>query len=231
MSVAELLASYDRTTALNTVYLVPHGTVRHAAAADPGAMLRMVERGLAEGAAGLSSGLEYIPGRYGDAAELAALCAPVAAAGLPYVTHMRGYEEAAAAGLAEARLIAERSGVALHVSHYHGPGAELAGMIDDALTAGLDVTFDSYPYLSGFSILAMVALPVTWTTPISTASWNACTIRRCGAAWPARPTPPSGTAPCWRTSPAPGWPGPRAGASPRPRPRPGGSPPRSARTC
>ncbi|GIH94639.1 amidohydrolase family protein [Planobispora siamensis] len=159
VSVAELLASYDGATALNTVYLVPHGTVRHAAGADPAAMLRMVERGLEEGAAGLSSGLEYIPGRYGDAAELAALCAPVARAGLPYVTHMRGYEQAAAAGMAEARAIAERSGVALHVSHYHGPGPELAGMVDDALATGLDVTFDSYPYLSGFSILAMVALP------------------------------------------------------------------------
>nr|WP_221473592.1 amidohydrolase family protein [Planomonospora venezuelensis] len=159
VSVARLLATYDRTTALNTAYLVPHGTVRHTAGADPAAMLRLVERGLEEGAAGLSSGLEYIPGRYGDAAELAALCAPVAAAGLPYVTHMRGYEEKASAGMAEARLIAERSGAALHVSHYHGPGAELAGMVDDALAAGLDVTFDSYPYLSGFSILAMVALP------------------------------------------------------------------------
>jgi N-acyl-D-amino-acid deacylase len=159
VNVADLLATYDRTTALNTVYLVPHGTVRHTASGDPAAMLRLVEQGLEDGAAGLSSGLEYVPGRYGDAAELAALCAPVARAGLPYVTHMRGYEEAAAAGMAEARAIAERAGVALHVSHYHGPGERLAGMVDRALDAGLDVTFDSYPYLSGFSILAMVALP------------------------------------------------------------------------
>ncbi|MBG0816971.1 amidohydrolase family protein [Planomonospora sp. ID82291] len=159
VSVADLLATYDRTTALNTAYLVPHGTVRHAASADPAQMLRLVERGLEDGAAGLSSGLEYVPGRYGDAAELAALCAPVARAGLPYVTHMRGYEEAAATGMAEARAIAERAGVALHVSHYHGPGERLAGMVDRALAAGLDVTFDSYPYRSGFSILAMVALP------------------------------------------------------------------------
>ncbi|WP_449061278.1 N-acyl-D-amino-acid deacylase family protein [Planomonospora algeriensis] len=159
VSVADLLASYDRATALNTVYLVPHGTVRHAACGDPAAMLRLVEQGLEDGAAGLSSGLEYVPGRYGDAAELAALCAPVARAGLPYVTHMRGYEEAAATGMAEARSIAERAEVALHVSHYHGPGGRLAGMVDRALDAGLDVTFDSYPYLSGFSILAMVALP------------------------------------------------------------------------
>ncbi|MFC4061967.1 amidohydrolase family protein [Planomonospora corallina] len=159
VSVAGLLATYDRATALNTVYLVPHGTVRHTAGGDPQAMLRLVERGLEEGAAGLSSGLEYVPGRYGDAAELAALCAPVARAGLPYVTHMRGYEQAAAAGMAEATEIAERAGTALHVSHYHGPGEPLAGMVDRALAAGLDVTFDSYPYLSGFSILAMVALP------------------------------------------------------------------------
>src|SRR2546429_359026 len=50
-------------------------------------MRAMVERGVVEGAAGLLSGLEYAPGAQATASELAALCAPVAAAGLPYVTH------------------------------------------------------------------------------------------------------------------------------------------------
>jgi len=168
VTVAELLAGYAGRTALNTAYLVPHGTIRYAvlggaarpaAPAEVAAMRRLVEQGLDEGAVGLSSGLEYVPGGYADAAELAALCAPVAARGLPYVTHMRGYESAAPTGMAEVRAIAAASGVAAHVSHYHGPGEQLVALLDAARAEGLDVTFDSYPYLAGCSILAMVALP------------------------------------------------------------------------
>ena len=35
------------------------------------AMRSVVEQGLAEGAVGLSTGLEYLPGRYADVAEVA----------------------------------------------------------------------------------------------------------------------------------------------------------------
>ena len=58
VSVAELLATYDRTTALNTAYLVPHGTVRHSVlggarraptADELAAMLRLVEQGPGRG--------------------------------------------------------------------------------------------------------------------------------------------------------------------------------------
>jgi N-acyl-D-amino-acid deacylase len=122
-------------------------------------MRREVERGLAEGAVGLSSGLEYVPGRFGDAAELAELARPVASAGLPYVTHMRAYGVNAPQGMDEARSIGTASGAAVHISHYHGPGELLVSMVDDARTAGLDVTFDSYPYRRGCTILAMLALP------------------------------------------------------------------------
>lgn len=166
IGVGELLDGYDRTTALNTAYLLPHGTIRHdvmgaagrAASADEvAAMLARVERGLSEGAAGLSTGLEYAPGRYADAAEIAALCAPLGR--LPYVTHMRGYGAAAPAGMAEVTDIARRSGAAVHVSHYHGPATTLLPLVDEARLRGLDITFDTYPYLRGSTILAMVALP------------------------------------------------------------------------
>src|SRR5207253_8760243 len=84
--VAELLSTYDKAAPVNTAYLVPHGTVRYEVlgaaprAAGPdelAAMRRLVEQGLEDGAVGLSSGLEYAPGRYGDEAELAHLCAPL----------------------------------------------------------------------------------------------------------------------------------------------------------
>ena len=164
VEVADLLASYDRRVPLNTAYLLPHGTIRHhvmgtaerAPSEDElGAMRRSVERGLEDGAAGLSTGLEYAPGRYAAAPELAALCIPVASAGLPYVTHMRGYEANAANGLAEVVEIARQANVAAHVSHYHGPPELLTGQIDK----GTDLTFDSYPYTRGSTTLAMVTLP------------------------------------------------------------------------
>jgi N-acyl-D-amino-acid deacylase len=167
-TVAGLLAHYDGTTALNVACLAPAGTIRaevlgfSAAPAGPAqlkAMRTMIEQALEDGAAGLSSGLEYLPGRFADAAELAALCAPVAAAGAVYVSHLRGYEADAWRGMRELTEIVRRSGVAGHVSHYHGPAGMLTGLLDEARAQGLDVTFDSYPYLRGSTILGMLALP------------------------------------------------------------------------
>ena len=167
-TVAELLDHYDRASAVNVAYLAPAGTIRveamgySDAPADPEQLAIMqaaVERALDDGAVGLSSGLEYVPGLYARSEELAALCAPVAAAGAPYVTHMRGYEAEAWRGLAEVVDIAQRSGVATHISHLHGPANMITGILDDARNAGVDITFDSYPYLRGSTIVAMVALP------------------------------------------------------------------------
>ncbi|MGW2152454.1 N-acyl-D-amino-acid deacylase family protein [Nonomuraea sp. NPDC001699] len=166
LSVAELLDGYDRVVALNTAYLLPHGTIRYdvlgaspeqASRAELAAMVERVERGLSEGAVGLSSGLEYLPGRYADAAELAALCAPLG--GLPYVTHMRAYGVNAGVGMAEVVDIAGRSGAAVHVSHLHGPADVLLPLVGRAHDEGVDLTFDTYPYLRGSTILAMVVLP------------------------------------------------------------------------
>lgn len=167
-SVADLLDHHDRAGALNVAYLAPAGTIRaevlgfvdaEACDSDLAAMRAHVERALADGAVGLSTGLEYVPGRFADTEELAALCAPVAAAGGVYVTHMRAYEAEAWRGMAEVSAIARNAGVSAHVSHFHGPANMLTALVDDARSAGLDLTFDSYPYLRGNSILAMVALP------------------------------------------------------------------------
>ena len=169
-SVADLLATYDRTTRVNVGYLAPHGTLRYAvlgAAARPATpaetdrMRALLTAALDDGALGMSTGLEYVPAAYADEAELVALTSVLAARGLPHVSHMRGYEGKAGPAFAELVRVARTSGVATHVSHYHGPAAELLGYVDDAHAQGLDVTFDSYPYLRGCSILSMVSLP-TW---------------------------------------------------------------------
>ncbi|MDQ2852589.1 MAG: amidohydrolase family protein [Actinomycetota bacterium] len=180
-SVADLLAHYDRAGALNVGYLAPAGTIRaevmgyRAGRPDRGelrAMRTLVEQALSDGALGLSTGLEYVPGRFADAGEIAELCAPVAAAGRVYVSHMRGYEADAWLGLQEVSDIARRSRIAVHVSHLHGPANMITQLISQARGEGLDLTFDSYPYLRGSSILAMVALPpyVQQAGPKDTAS-------------------------------------------------------------
>ncbi len=167
-SVVDLLSAYDRATPLNVATLVPHGNLRldalgaanvPADAAAMTSMRAMLEQALDDGAVGLSTGLDYVPGSFADVAELAALCELVASADGVYVTHMRGYEAAAPRGMAEVREIVDRSGVAAHISHYHGPADLLSGLVDRMLADDIDVTFDSYPYVFGSSILAMTALP------------------------------------------------------------------------
>lgn len=162
VTVDGLLGSLDRTTPLNVGYLVPLGTVRHdvlgperrPARDDLPMMVQSVRRGLEEGALGVSTGLEYVPGGFADVDELVALTEPAAAVGAPYVTHLRSYAEGRAPGMPEALEITRRAGAGLHVSHYRGWAEPLLAHLD-----GADVTFDSYPHLYGNTILAMKALP------------------------------------------------------------------------
>ncbi len=167
-TIDEYLARFDRATALNVAYLIPNGNVRmEVMGLDPRpagddeirAMRALVRQGMDSGAVGLSTGLDYIPSRYADAREIAALCAEIAPFGGVYVTHMRGYGPKAPEGMAEVYEIARSSGAASHVSHYNGPADLLLPLIDQGRALDLDLTFDTYPYLAGSTILGMVALP------------------------------------------------------------------------
>lgn len=169
-TVAELLTHHDGAAAVNIAYAAPAGTIRAEvmgyrsappSKAELAAMRRAIEQALDDGAVGLSTGLEYVPGCYADATELATLCAPVAEAGAVFVSHMRGYEAAAWQGLAETAQIGLAADVPVHVSHLHGPSHMITTLVDDARSSGVDLTFDSYPYLRGSTIVAMVALPAS----------------------------------------------------------------------
>ncbi len=167
-TVGEYLARFDRTTALNVAFLIPNGNVRMevigheerpATDAELIAMQRLVREGMEAGAVGLSTGLDYIPSRYADAREIAALCEAIVEDDGVYVTHMRGYGPDAPRGMAEVDEIVRRSGVAAHISHYNGPADLLLPLIDRGRSLGYDLTYDTYPYLAGSTILGMVALP------------------------------------------------------------------------
>lgn len=173
--VSAYLAAADGTSRVNAAYLVPAGTVRHevcgrsqdaADGAQQQAMAALVEEGMRAGAVGLSTGLDYVPGIFQSADEIAALCVPVASAGGVYVSHMRGgYEANSAAGIEEiaqiSRMASDETGQTLrvHVSHFHAEADIVLAQLDALAASGIDTTFDAYPYIRGCSLMGMPLLP------------------------------------------------------------------------
>jgi len=168
-SMAELLATYDGAVPLNVAHLIPAGTVRHqvmgraegpAGPAELAEMTALVAQAVADGAVGLSTGLDYTPGLFASTEEIAALCRPLSPTGLPYVTHMRGgYEENSQVGVEEAARIGRAAGVPIHISHFHTRAAEAERLMALLAADGVDATFDAYPYTRGCSLLGMTLLP------------------------------------------------------------------------
>jgi N-acyl-D-amino-acid deacylase len=201
-SIDEYLDCFHNRVAINVAYLIPNGNIRlEVMGLDPrpardeelSAMQRLVRAGMDAGAVGLSTGLDYIPSRYADAREIAALCEPIVAENGVYVTHMRGYGPRAAVGMREVVDIAQATGVPAHVSHYNGRADLLLPLVDEGRALGLDLTFDSYPYLAASTILGMVALP-PWVQEggidATVARLRDPAVRaRLKSEWFARPTP------------------------------------------
>jgi len=101
-----------------------------------------------------------VPGLFAGAEEIAELCVPVARAGGIYVTHMRGgYEANSAAGVEEIARIAAASGVRVHISHFHAQAHVVHDQLEALVRAGVDATFDAYPYTRGCTLLGMPLLP------------------------------------------------------------------------
>jgi len=169
-SVADYLDRLDGNSAVNTAYLVPHGTLRMLVMGDEARaatqtevaqMAALLEQGLNEGAVGLSAGLTYVPGMFATTAELVELCRVVAAHGGYFCPHHRNYGAQALEAYAECIDIAKQSGVALHFAHAHlsfdvnrGKLPELRRLFDDAIADGVDLSFDSYPYLAAMTTLS-----------------------------------------------------------------------------
>jgi N-acyl-D-aspartate/D-glutamate deacylase len=160
--------------AVNVMSLVPNGQLRLSTLglADRSAtgdelqtMGRLLEESLAEGAWGLSTGLEYATEAGATEAEIAALCRPVAEAGGFYATHTRQRDAGSAVAVAEALRVAEAARVRLQLSHLiprSGPeeGTECIELVERAHARGVDVAFDMHTRRFGLTHL-YAALPAT----------------------------------------------------------------------
>jgi N-acyl-D-aspartate/D-glutamate deacylase len=146
----------------NAALLVGHGQVRELAMGmedreptpeELEEMKVLVQEAMEQGAYGLSTGLEYLPGRYGSTDEVIELAKVIAPYGGIYHTHMRNEGEELLEAVKEAIEISEKSGAPVHISHFKavakinwGLVKEACSLIEEARARGLKVTADQYPY-------------------------------------------------------------------------------------
>jgi N-acyl-D-amino-acid deacylase len=119
------------------------------------------------GAVGIATGLDYVPASHSDLHELVELSKIVAEYGGVYATHMRGYDdESRETAINEIIAISEQAGIGVHISHFFG-NATIYASIESARKRGIDITFDTYPYPAGATLLTFVFPRTLITTNIS----------------------------------------------------------------
>jgi N-acyl-D-amino-acid deacylase len=155
----------DAHPAINSAVLIGHGFVREAcgvptdqvvpSTAQLTAMKDMIEQAMCDGAFGLSTGLDYLPGLSARTEEVIE-CARVAAShGGLYATHIRSESDALLAAVEEAIRIGREAGIRVEISHLKTYGhcnwwktSVVLDMIAAARADGVDVAGDHYPYLA-----------------------------------------------------------------------------------
>ena len=180
--VAELMQRWqDNGIGTNGILYVGHGEVRERVMGrenreptdeEMQAMAALIEKGMEEGAFGLSTGLFYVPGTYASTEEVIEL-AKVAARydNAIYDTHDRdlgavyqgvGYEESVREGIR----ITEESGLRGIFSHYNLQGAHNYGraevgarLINEARERGVDIWAAHHPYTATQSSLRAYTIP------------------------------------------------------------------------
>lgn len=166
----------ERGISLNVATLIGHNSVRREvmgnAQRDPSqeelaAMETLVEKGIQQGAVGLSTGLIYIPGTYAKTPEVIALARVAAKYNGMYASHIRneGNDEQGGifAAITEAIDVGRATGIPVHISHFKvsskrlwGQSKRTIGMIEKARAEGLDVTVDQYAYTASSTSLSVL---------------------------------------------------------------------------
>lgn len=167
-----LLAVEKARPAVNVACLFGHGDLRRRIVGDSGRPLSDEERRrmedlarthMAEGAFGVSSGLEYVPGRFADLDELSAISTGVASYRGLHASHIRNEGPGFLEAVEEAIAVARQSGVRFEIAHIKACGPDNWGkvkkalaMLDEANAQGIDISADFYPYLASSTELAIV---------------------------------------------------------------------------
>lgn len=174
-SALDIAAALDKITdaapAVNYATLIGHNTVRTEVMGraqrppSPGELQKMkalVFRGMADGAVGFSTGLQYIPGTYAAEPEIIELARVAGNEGGLYATHMRNEGTELLDAVRESINVGVMARLPVQISHlkvdspsrWGSSGAALA-LIDAARKRGVDVEADMYAYTAGSSSLSI----------------------------------------------------------------------------
>lgn len=159
----------------NVIHQVPHNAVRSRVMGNANRpptedelkkMEALVDRGMRDGAWGLSTGLIYNPGTYAKTDELIALAKVVARHGGHYASHIRDEGTGLLAAIDEALTIGREAKVPVHISHMKASGrrvwgkaADAVALIEKARQQGQGVTADQYPYTASSTSLRATVVP------------------------------------------------------------------------
>ena len=165
--------------AINIAPLVGHGTLRIAAMGlkegdasrdELERMKSLLHLMLTQGAFGMSTGLTYVPSRYGTFAELEGLCEVLKAQDRIYTSHARDYDilgdDLFLGPLKEQIALARKTSVRIQFSHaainspaLWGSAQKWTDFFQNAIDEGLDGAFDVYPYDASSSALTQYLPP------------------------------------------------------------------------
>jgi len=160
-------------------YGAMRGSLQRAASdAEIAAMEHAALSAMAEGAIGLSTGLDYREAVDAPQAEITTLARAVASMGGLYASHTRNYFEAVIEAVQEAVDIGADAQVPVVLSHHQvsgkanfGRSVESLKVVADAIDRGQDVALDVYPYAASSKTLDPqrcqpgVKVLITWSEP------------------------------------------------------------------
>jgi N-acyl-D-amino-acid deacylase len=121
-------------------------------------MKALVRDAMKDGAAGVSTALEYAPAPYAKTEELIALASEASKAGGIYSTHMRNESDSVLEAIDEALRIGREANIPVEIWHIKVAGKnnwgrmpEVVAKINAARAAGADVTADTYAYTAWYN--------------------------------------------------------------------------------
>ena len=121
-------------------------------------MKQLVRDAMHDGAAGLSTSLQYAPAPYATTEELIALAAESAKLGGIYATHMRSESDAIIPALDEAIRIGREAKIPVEIWHLKAAGKnnwgrmpEIIAHIEQARQSGVDIAANTYAYPAWFN--------------------------------------------------------------------------------
>lgn len=121
----------------------------------------LLESSLREGAAGFSTGLLYVPGKFADQNEISYIMKALGDSGKIYATHLRSESATLLESVDEAFSLCLASGTEkLHISHLKTAGKanwhKLPALLEKIKTAPLRVSADRYPFIESMTSLSVI---------------------------------------------------------------------------